>query len=257
MSDKHDSGGMAFLETKLHRWVTVYIPMALFMFVLLFPFYWMTITAFKPDAELLSRDGNPFWVVNPTLAHFKKLLFDTDYPIWLFNTMLVSVVATAVSLVAAVLAAYSIERLRFKGARVSGLAIFLAYLIPPSILFIPLAIVLQHLGLFNTRWALIFTYPTFLIPFCTWLLMGYFQIDSLRAGGVRADRRRLALGDPRQDHPAAGRARADLRRNLRLHACRGTSSSTRSPSSPTPRSRRCRSPLLPNWWRATSTTGVH
>jgi len=171
----NDSGGMAFLDTRLNRWVTVYIPMGLFLFVLLFPFYWMTITAFKPDAELLSREGNPFWVINPTLAHFNKLLFETDYPIWLLNTMFVSVVATAVSLVAAVLAAYAIERLRFQGAKVSGLAIFLAYLIPPSILFIPLAIVLQYLGLFNTRWALIFTYPTFLIPFCTWLLMGYFR----------------------------------------------------------------------------------
>ncbi|NLD55705.1 MAG: carbohydrate ABC transporter permease [Burkholderiaceae bacterium] len=173
--DRPDNEGMAFLETARRRWVTVYIPMAIFVFVLLFPFYWMTITAIKPNEELLSRDGNPFWVVNPTLEHFKKLLFETDYPAWLFNTMLVAVVATFASLVAAVLAAYSIERLRFKGARTSGLAIFLAYLIPPSILFIPLAIVLQWFGLFNTRWALILTYPTFLIPFCTWLLMGYFR----------------------------------------------------------------------------------
>ena len=174
-SEKNDSGGMAFLDTRMNRWVTIYLPIAMFMFILLFPFYWMAVTSFKPDAELLSREGNPFWVINPTLAHFNKLLFETDYPIWLFNTMLVAVVATAVSLLAAVLAAYAIERLRFKGAKVSGLAIFLAYLIPPSILFIPLAIVLQYLGLFNTRWALIFTYPTFLIPFCTWLLMGYFR----------------------------------------------------------------------------------
>ena len=170
-----DKGGMDFLETRGHRWVTAYIPMGLFLFVLLFPFYWMGITAFKPNEELLSRDGNPFWVSNPTLAHFKKLLFDTEYPSWLLNTMIVSVVATFVSLFAAVFAAYAIERLRFRGSKGTGLAIFLAYLIPPSILFIPLAFVLQNLGLFNTRWALIFTYPTFLIPFCTWLLMGYFR----------------------------------------------------------------------------------
>ena len=173
--DRPDNDGMAFLETVGRRWVTVYIPMAIFVFVLLFPFYWMTITSIKPNEELLSREGNPFWVVNPTLDHFRKLLFETDYPVWLFNTMLVAVVATFVSLVAAVLGAYAIERLRFKGARPSGLAIFLAYLIPPSILFIALAIVLQWFGLFNTRWALILTYPTFLIPFCTWLLMGYFR----------------------------------------------------------------------------------
>lgn len=174
-ADADDKGGMDFLETRGRRWVTAYIPMGLFLFVLLFPFYWMGVTALKPNEELLSRDGNPFWVSNPTLAHFKKLLFDTEYPSWLLNTMIVSVVATFASLFAAVFAAYAIERLRFRGAKGTGLAIFLAYLIPPSILFIPLAFVLQSLGLFNTRWALIFTYPTFLIPFCTWLLMGYFR----------------------------------------------------------------------------------
>ena len=175
MSKAAEQPGMAFLETRVHRWVTAYLPIGIFLFVLLFPFYWMTVTAFKPNEELLSREGNPFWVKNPTLAHFKKLLFDTAYPEWLFNTMVVSVVATFASLFAAVFAAYAIERLRFKGAKATGLAIFLAYLIPPSILFIPLAFVLQKFGLFNTRWALIFTYPTFLIPFCTWLLMGYFR----------------------------------------------------------------------------------
>ncbi len=170
-----DTQGMNYLESLPRRWVMTYIPIGLFLFVLLFPFYWMTITAFKPNGELLSHEGNPFWVHNPTLEHFNKLLFETDYPSWLMNTMLVAVVSTFVSLATAVFAAYAIERLRFKGSRPAGLAIFLAYLIPPSILFIPLAFVLQNLGLFNTRWALIFTYPTFLIPFCTWLLMGYFR----------------------------------------------------------------------------------
>jgi multiple sugar transport system permease protein len=129
----------------------------------------------KPEVELLSREGNPFWVIAPTLAHFHKLLFETAYPQWLWNTVLVSVVSTFGSLVVSVLAAYAIERLRFKGSRQTGLAIFLAYLVPPSILFIPLANVVFNLGLFDTRWALVLTYPTFLIPFCTWLLMGYFR----------------------------------------------------------------------------------
>jgi multiple sugar transport system permease protein len=170
-----DTGGMGFLETRARRTTTVYLPLCAFVFVLLFPFYWMAITSVKPDHELLSRDGNPFWVIAPTLAHFKKLLFDTAYPEWLWNTVLVSVVSTGFSLAAAVLAAYAIERLRFNGAKHVGLAIFLAYLVPPSILFIPLADVVFQLGLFDTRWALILTYPTFLIPFCTWLLMGYFR----------------------------------------------------------------------------------
>jgi multiple sugar transport system permease protein len=170
-----DSQGMHYLVSLPRRVVTVYVPLAVFLFVLLFPFYWMAITTFKPDAELLSREGNPFWVINPTLAHIKKLLFDTAYPDWLFNTLLVSVVATGLSLVCSVLAAYAIERLRFRGARYVGMSIFLAYLVPPSILFIPLAAIVYKFQLFDTRLALIVTYPTFLIPFCTWLLMGYFR----------------------------------------------------------------------------------
>ncbi|MBY4729163.1 carbohydrate ABC transporter permease [Cupriavidus pauculus] len=171
----NEQQGMDYLQSVPRRWVTLYIPLGVFVFVLLFPFYWMAITAFKPDGELLMQSANPFLVMAPTLAHFKKLLFDTPYPAWLLNTVLVSTVSTFASLAASVLAAYAIERLRFQGAKQVGLAIFLAYLIPPSILFIPLASIVFQLGLFDTRWALILTYPTFLIPFCTWLLMGYFR----------------------------------------------------------------------------------
>jgi multiple sugar transport system permease protein len=135
----------------------------------------MAITAFKPNSELLSHEGNPFWVFNPTLDHFKRLLFHTQYPEWMMNTVIVSIVSTFFSLAASVFAAYAIERLRFRGSKQVGLAIFLAYLVPPSILFIPLAAIVFKLGLYDTRWALILTYPTFLIPFCTWLLMGYFR----------------------------------------------------------------------------------
>ena len=174
-TEEDDSQGMSYLDTVRSRWVTVYIPLGIFVFVLLFPFYWMVITSVKPNNELLSRDGNPFWVIQPTLEHFHKLLFKTAYPEWLWNTVFISVIATVVSLVCAVLAAYAIERLRFKGSRQVGLGIFLAYLVPPSILFIPLSTIVFKLGMFDTRWALILTYPTFLIPFCTWLLMGYFR----------------------------------------------------------------------------------
>jgi multiple sugar transport system permease protein len=170
-----DAVGMSYLDSIPRKAVTVYLPLLVFLIVLLFPFYWMAITAVKPEAELLSREGNPFWVINPTLTHFHKLLFETAYPQWLWNTVLVSVVSTFISLAASVFAAYSIERLRFKGSKHVGLSIFLAYMVPPSILFIPLANVVFNLGLFDTRWALILTYPTFLIPFCTWLLMGYFR----------------------------------------------------------------------------------
>jgi multiple sugar transport system permease protein len=170
-----DTAGMRYLDRLPRRVVTLYAPLGAFVFVLLFPFYWMAMTTFKPNAELLSRESNPFWIREPTFAHIEKLLFQTSYPEWMWNTMLVAAVSTFVSLFAAVLAAYAIERLRFRGAKQTGLAIFLAYLVPPSILFIPLSTMVFKLGLFDTRFALILTYPTFLIPFCTWLLMGYFR----------------------------------------------------------------------------------
>jgi multiple sugar transport system permease protein len=173
--DQSDTVGMSYLDSRARQFFTIYLPLLVFLFVLLFPFYWMGITAFKPDNELLSRDGNPFWIIAPTLAHIDKLLFKTEYPQWMWNTVVVSVTATFFSLLASVFAAYAIERLRFSGAKHVGLCIFLAYLVPPSILFIPLASVVFQLGLFDTRLALILTYPTFLIPFCTWLLMGYFR----------------------------------------------------------------------------------
>jgi multiple sugar transport system permease protein len=171
-----DSGGIDYLESIPRRLVTLYLPVAIFLIVLLFPFYWMAITTFKSNEELYNfREYSPYWVTNPTLAHLKKLFFDTDYPAWLWNTMLISVAATFISLICAVCAAYAIERVRFSGARTTGMVIFLAYLVPPSILFIPLATMVFKYGLFDSPFALILTYPTFLIPFCTWLLMGYFR----------------------------------------------------------------------------------
>ena len=168
--------GLDYLERLPRRVFTLYLPLAVFLFVLLFPFYWMTTTTFKPDDELYDYARfNPFWVAHPTLSHIEKLFFETSYPSWLINTMVVSVAATAISLFCSVCAAYAIERLRFSGARYVGLAIFLAYLVPPSILFIPLAAIIFKIGLFDSDWALILTYPTFLVPFCTWLLMGYFR----------------------------------------------------------------------------------
>jgi len=175
MKEDMQAQGMSYLESLPRRVVTLYMPLGIFVFVLLFPFYWMATTALKPNAELLSHEANPFWVAAPTLEHFRHLIFETPYPDWMLNTVIVSVAATFTSLAASVFAAYAIERLRFHGSRQVGLAIFLAYLVPPSILFIPLAAIVVKLGLFDTRWALILTYPTFLIPFCTWLLMGYFR----------------------------------------------------------------------------------
>jgi multiple sugar transport system permease protein len=171
-----ESVGMSYLDRLPRRLVVIYLPLAVFVFVLLFPFYWMTVTALKPNVELTNfNDYSPFWPSSPTLRHIQYLLFETSYPGWLWNTMLVALGSTILSLIASVFAAYAIERVRFQGSRWVGLGIFLAYLVPPSILFIPLAVMVFRLGIYDSRLALIFTYPTFLIPFCTWLLMGYFR----------------------------------------------------------------------------------
>jgi multiple sugar transport system permease protein len=168
--------GMSYLESLPRRFLRIYLPLGLIVFFLLFPFYWMGVTTFKPDAEMYDYETyNPFLIAHPTLEHVYKLFFETDYPQWMTNTIIVSISSTFISLFASVCAAYSIERLRYKGSRYVALGIFLAYLVPPSILFIPLAAIVFQLGLFDGNLALILTYPTFLIPFCTWLLMGYFR----------------------------------------------------------------------------------
>ena len=163
-------------DSRARRVVMIYLPLSCFVLILLFPFYWMAITSFKPNAELLNyKAHNPFWISSPTLDHIKHLLFETAYPHWLKTTMFVAISATFISLFSSTLAAYAIERLRFRGSPYVGLGIYMAYLVPPSILFIPLATVVFQYGLFDSPLALILTYPTILIPFSTWLLMGYFK----------------------------------------------------------------------------------
>ena len=174
-ADDH-SEGMSYLESIPRQLVTLYLPLSIFLIILLFPFYWMALTAIKPNEQLLDMERvSPFWTWSPTFQHIRKLLFESNYPLWLWNTMYVAAAATALSIFASVLAAYAIVRLRFKGAQTIGGLIFLAYLVPPSILFIPLSTVIYNYGLFDSPLALILVYPTILIPFSTWLLMGYFK----------------------------------------------------------------------------------
>src|ERR1700737_2701989 len=151
--DDH-SKGMSYLESVPRRLVTLYLPLAIIVFILLFPFYWMGLTAIKPDDQLLDLDKfNPFWTWNPTFKHIHKLLFVSYYPHWLWNTMYVAVCATVVSIFASVLAAYAIVRLRYRGAQWVGGLIFLSFLGPPPILFIPLATVVFQYGLFDSPMA--------------------------------------------------------------------------------------------------------
>ena len=159
----------------MKRWLGSYVPLGLFALFLLFPFYWMILTAVKPYAELVSSSANPFGVSRPTLDHVRYLVADTEYLRWFWNTLEVTAGATALSVAVSFLAAFAIARVGFRGAEVVGVLIYTAYLIPPAILFIPLADILLKLGWFDKPAALVPVYTTFLIPFCTWLLMGYLK----------------------------------------------------------------------------------
>jgi multiple sugar transport system permease protein len=159
----------------MRRALSLWLPLLVFAVFLLFPFYWMVLTVIKPDAELVSVTANPFWVSRPTLDHIRYLLTATSYPRWFWNTMAISSGATALSVSVSFFAAFALARLRFPGAGGVSLGICLAYLIPPAILFIPLADVMLKLGWFDKLWSLVPVYSTFLVPFCTWLLVGYLK----------------------------------------------------------------------------------
>ena len=142
----------------------------------LFPFYYMVITSLKKDTELYNLESVPFLIQTGAITdHYSYLFFKTEFWTWMKNSLIISVVSTAVSLVIAILAGYSLARLRYRGVASFGTAVFITYLVPPTLLFLPLSQVVVWLGISDTIWALIVTYPTFLVPFSTWLLMGYFR----------------------------------------------------------------------------------
>ena len=154
----------------------LYAMLAGFVFFAAFPFYWMVIATFKRDHDLFSPLNNPF-IFNepPTLDHLRTLFFETHFPTYLANTFLVGVAVVAITLVTAVPAAYALARWARGWGESLGIGIFLTYLVPPTILFIPLSRFTASMGLQESLWSLILVYPTFTIPFCTWLLMGFFK----------------------------------------------------------------------------------
>ena len=188
-------------ETLAKRIAVYYLPLFFFLLFALFPFYWMFVTSIKSTHETYNREVNPYVPVacasavaeqarelrfdgnalmENCLYHWRALVRDTLFLRWLGNTLLVAVVSTVISLFAGVTSAYALARLRFRGANTLGVLIFITYLVPPTLLFIPLSDVigdlpLLHWNLLNSPWALIVAYPTFLVPFCTWLLTGYFR----------------------------------------------------------------------------------
>jgi multiple sugar transport system permease protein len=157
------------------RALRLWLPLGFFLIFALFPFYWMTITSLKPNQELYNPQLMPLIVRHPTLKHYVDLLGETDFLVWTWNTMLVATVSTAISLVFGTMLAYPLARMNFPGSALVSFAVAATYLVPQPLLFIPMAEIIERMGLGNTLTSVMLTYPTLLIPFCAWLLMGYFK----------------------------------------------------------------------------------
>ena len=157
------------------RLVRLYLPLVVCMILMLFPFYWMLITSIKPNRELYGQKVMPLIVHQPTLKHYYDLLTETNFITWTYNTLLVAVVTTVVSLILGTMVAYPLARMKFPGAAIVAIGVAATYLVPQPLLFIPMADIINRLDLGNTLTAVMLTYPTLLIPFSAWLLMGYFK----------------------------------------------------------------------------------
>lgn len=151
------------------------VIMIIFLIFTLYPFYSMILSSFKTKNELYNPKANPLWISSPTFENYIYLFTKTNYPRWYLNSIIVTLITTGISIFASIMAAYALARLEFFGVKTLGIGIFLVYLIPPTLLFIPLSKIITSLGISDTLWSLIFTYPTFQIPFSTWMLMGYFR----------------------------------------------------------------------------------
>jgi multiple sugar transport system permease protein len=153
-----------------------YLPLAPYLFVVLFPFYWMLITAFKRDNDLYNLTTAPFWFKEPpTLDHLRLLMQGTLFGTWLQNSLVIGVLVVLITLALALPAAYALARMRFPGSQTLSTGMFLSYLIPPTLLFLPLSQLVRGLGFTDSIWALVLVYPSFTLPFCTWLLMGFVR----------------------------------------------------------------------------------
>jgi multiple sugar transport system permease protein len=167
---------MAVKRRPLGTKILLHLGLLPFLIFALFPFYHMAVTSLKTDPEMYDRAAVPLLIrQGPTLEHYQKLIWETGFLTWTWNSLLVTVLATTISVLIGTVAAYALARLKFFGVGPFGTGIFVTYLVPTSLLFLPLAQVVNWIGLADSKWALVVTYPTFLVPFCTWLLMGYFR----------------------------------------------------------------------------------
>jgi multiple sugar transport system permease protein len=161
---------------KVVRKVTIWLVRIIFAVILAFPFYWMLITTFKRTSDLYNLKNNPF-IFNeaPTLEHLRLLFHETLFVRWVLNTIFAGAIVVIITLVLALPAAYALARLTGAWGVQLGIGVFLTYLIPPTLLFIPLSKIVAQLGLQDSLWSVILVYPSFTIPFSTWLLMGFFK----------------------------------------------------------------------------------
>ena len=163
-------------QRDVRRHVLVYAGLTPYLIIAVFPIFWMLITALKQEPDLYRMDVVPFWFhLPPTFKNFALLFKSTFYADWIVNTMSISFWVSAITLLTAVPAGYALARLKLPGSENLGIGVFMTYLVPSIILFIPLARVVSVLGLQDRWWSLVIVYPTFTIPFCTWLLMGFFK----------------------------------------------------------------------------------
>jgi multiple sugar transport system permease protein len=162
--------------TTVAKQSSFYAAVAVLVTFAAFPFYWMLLTAFKSDADLYNLKSNPYWFnAAPTLDHIRYLFGDTLFLQWVWNSLLIGLCVVAITLIVTLPAGYSLARISGKTAESLGIGIFLTYLVPPTLLFLPLSRVVSLLGLQDSLWSLVLVYPTFTIPFCTWLFMGFFK----------------------------------------------------------------------------------
>lgn len=155
--------------------IGAYAALALFVLIFLFPPYYMLLTSMKSSTEIAAGGTNP-WLVRDgvTLDQYTTLLTETPFATFFVNSIIVSVASVAVTMLISIMAAYSLARMRFPGSGALATGVFLTYLVPGTLLFIPMFKVVASLGLINSIWGLVLVYPTFMVPFCTWLLIGYF-----------------------------------------------------------------------------------
>jgi multiple sugar transport system permease protein len=163
--------------SRVRKRVLLYAALLFYFVIACFPLYWMVMATLKNDYDLIDPSVSPFWFKRPLgLNHFQYLFQHTNFFTWAMNTAIVAVCVLLITMLICIPAGYALARLHFKGSQQLGIGVFLTYLIPPILLFLPLnQLVANVFQLANTRWALVLVYPTFTIPFCLWLLMGFFK----------------------------------------------------------------------------------